>query len=140
MKRLPRLSLGRCTGFTRFPTVRQQLLKELQALDGPLDPSVLFRLPYLNAVCCETLRIYPVGMLTFPRVTRSRLELMGSSLEPGTIVVGCIYLAITARMSTQFPMNSGPNGFWNAAILLLNIYRLVGASGVALAWRLPNSR
>jgi cytochrome P450 family 110 len=77
----------------KFPTVRKQLLKELQALDGPLDPSVLFRLPYLNAVCCETLRIYPVGMLTFARVTKSRVELMGSSLEPGTIVVGCIYLA-----------------------------------------------
>src|SRR6266446_10660435 len=56
----------------KFPTVRKQLLKELQALDGPLDPSVLFRLPYLNAVCCETLRIYPVGMLTFSRVTKSR--------------------------------------------------------------------
>ena len=77
----------------KFPTLRKQLLKELQALDGPLDPSVLFRLPYLNAVCCETLRIYPVGMLTFARVTKSRVELMGSSLEPGTIVVGCIYLA-----------------------------------------------
>ena len=77
----------------KLPMVRKQLLNELQAFDGPLDPSVLFRLPYLNAVCCETLRIYPVGMLTFPRVTRSRLELMGSSLEPGTIVVGCIYLA-----------------------------------------------
>src|SRR6202049_4824458 len=76
----------------KLPVVRKQLLKELQALDGPLNPSVLFRLPYRNAVCCETLRIYPVGMLTFPRVTKSRVELMGSSLEPGTIVVGCIYL------------------------------------------------
>jgi cytochrome P450 family 110 len=77
----------------KFPTVRMQLWKELQALNGSLDPSVLFRLPYLNAVCCETLRIYPVGMLTLSRVTKSRVDLMGSSLEPGTIVVGCIYLA-----------------------------------------------
>src|ERR1700719_2244236 len=77
----------------KLPVVREQLLNELQALDCPLDPSVLFRLPYLNAVCSETLRIYPVGMLTFPRVTKSRLELTGSLLEPGTIVVGCIYLA-----------------------------------------------
>jgi cytochrome P450 family 110 len=77
----------------KFPTVRQQLLKELQVLDGSLDPSVVFQLPYLNAVCCETLRIYPVGMTTFPRVTKSTVELMGSALEPGTIVLGCIYLA-----------------------------------------------
>jgi len=77
----------------KFPIVRKQLWKELQTLNGSLDPSVLFRLPYLNAVCCETLRIYPVGMLTFSRVTKSRVELMAFSLEPGTIVVGCIYLA-----------------------------------------------
>jgi cytochrome P450 len=77
----------------KLPMVRAKLLNELQALDGPLDPTALFRLPYLSAVCSETLRIYPVGMLTFPRVTRSRLELRGSFLEPGTIVVGCIYLA-----------------------------------------------
>jgi cytochrome P450 family 110 len=77
----------------KLPAVREQLLNELQPLGGFLDPNVLFRLPYLNAVCCETLRIYPVGMATFARVTKSPVELMGSSLEPGTVVVGCIYLA-----------------------------------------------
>ena len=77
----------------KFPTVRDRLLNELQALDGRADFSTLVRLPYLNAVCCETLRIYPVVMATFGRVTKSPIELMGCSLEPGTIVVGCIYLA-----------------------------------------------
>jgi cytochrome P450 len=76
----------------KLPAVRHELSTELDALEGSLDPAVLFRLPYLNAVCCETLRIYPVGLLTFPRVTKSRIELTGSLLEPGTIVVGCIYL------------------------------------------------
>ena len=77
----------------KLPAVREQLLNELRPLGGSLDPNVLFRLPYLNAVCCETLRIYPVGMATFARVTKSPVELMGSLLEPGTVVVGCIYLA-----------------------------------------------
>jgi len=77
----------------KLPTVREKLLRELQAVSGPLDPGVLFRLPYLNAICSETLRIYPVGLLTFPRVTRARVELKGSVLEPGTVVAGCIYLA-----------------------------------------------
>jgi cytochrome P450 family 110 len=76
----------------KLPLVREQLLNELETVDGALDPSVTFRLPYLNAVCCETLRIYPVGMLTFARVAKSRVEVIGASLEPGTIVVGCIYL------------------------------------------------
>jgi len=77
----------------KFPRIREQLLQEIQGLDDPLDPSTLFNLPYLNAVCCETLRIYPVGMLTFPRVVRSPIELMGHLLEPGTLVIGSIYLA-----------------------------------------------
>ena len=77
----------------KLPVVRQKLVAELQTLEDPHDPGVLFRLPYLNAVCNETLRIYPVGLLTFPRMARSQLELMGCSLSSGTIVVGCIYLA-----------------------------------------------
>jgi cytochrome P450 family 110 len=75
----------------KFPKVRERMLAELQASD-PADPGVLSRHPYLNAVCCETLRIYPVGMLTFPRVATSTVEVMGYSLEPGTVVVGSIYL------------------------------------------------
>jgi cytochrome P450 len=77
----------------KIPAVRKQLLDELQALDGIVDPGALSRLPYLNAVCSETLRIHPVAMLTFARVTKSRVELEGCSLEPGAIVIGCIYLA-----------------------------------------------
>jgi cytochrome P450 len=85
----------------KIPGVRERLLQELQGLDDPFDPGALSRLPYLNAVCCETLRIYPVGMLTFPRVVRSPVELMGHSLEPGTIVVGSIYL--THRREDLYP-------------------------------------
>jgi cytochrome P450 len=72
----------------KFPKVREQLLAEIDSA----ETGALSKLPYLNAVCCETLRIYPVGMLTFPRVTTSTVEVMGYSLEPGTVVVGAIYL------------------------------------------------
>lgn len=85
----------------KFPRVREQLLQELEKLDNPLDLNALLRLQYLNAVCCETLRIYPVGMLTFPRVVRLPVELMGHSLEPGTTVIGSIYL--THRREDIYP-------------------------------------
>ena len=75
----------------KLPEVRQKLREELD-LGDVNDPNTLFRLPYLNAVCSETLRIYPVGMLTFPRVVRIPVELMGYKLEPGTVVFGSIYL------------------------------------------------
>ena len=75
------------------PQVRHRLFEELESSDLNLEPGDVFRLPYLSAVCSETLRIHPVAMLTFPRVARLRVELAGKVMEPGTVVVGCIYLA-----------------------------------------------
>ncbi|PSB03725.1 cytochrome P450, partial [filamentous cyanobacterium Phorm 46] len=60
-----------------LPSVRQKLLQELDSLGENPDPMEISRLPYLSAVWQETLRIYPVGMLTFPRVVREPVELMG---------------------------------------------------------------
>jgi len=74
------------------PEVREKLLQELDTLGDSPDPMSIFRLPYLTAVCNETLRIHSVAMLTFPRVVQERVEVLGHSLEPGAIVVGCMYL------------------------------------------------
>lgn len=74
-----------------LPDVRAKLLKELDAADLS-DPISLTKLPYLTAVCQETLRIYPVAMLTFPRRVEQPIELLGYPIEPGTLLVGCIYL------------------------------------------------
>ncbi|GAX42700.1 cytochrome P450 [Tolypothrix sp. NIES-4075] len=76
----------------KLPDVRQKLLQELDSLGENPDSSIIFKLPYLNAVYSETLRIYPVGMLNFPRVVRTPLSLCGHQLEPGTVVLGSIYL------------------------------------------------
>jgi cytochrome P450 family 110 len=84
----------------KFPEVRERLLEEFRVLNST-DHGTISRLPYLNAVCCETLRIYPVGMLTFPRITTSTVEVMDHSLEPGTMVVGSIYL--THRRKEIYP-------------------------------------
>ncbi|HEY9638357.1 MAG TPA: cytochrome P450 [Coleofasciculaceae cyanobacterium] len=75
-----------------LPDVGEKLLKELATLGDSPDPISISRLPYLTAVCQETLRIYPVGMLTFPRVVRSPVKLMDYELEPDTVLMGCIYL------------------------------------------------
>ncbi|MBW4645421.1 MAG: cytochrome P450 [Goleter apudmare HA4340-LM2] len=74
------------------PEVREKLLQELDNLGDAPDPMSIFRLPYLTAFCNETLRIYPVAMLTFPRIVQEPVELLGHALEPGTIIVGCMYL------------------------------------------------
>ncbi|MFN6568049.1 cytochrome P450 [Dendronalium sp. ChiSLP03b] len=85
----------------KIPSVRQKLLQELDSLGDNPDPNAIFKLPYLNAVCSETLRIYPVAMLTFPRVLKTHVSLGGYELEPETGVIGSIYL--THRREDLYP-------------------------------------
>jgi cytochrome P450 len=75
----------------KIPRVKEKLLAEIHGLGDNFEPSSVFKLPYLNAVCNEALRIYPVGMLTFPRVVTTPVSLCGHELEPGTVVIGSIY-------------------------------------------------
>lgn len=76
----------------RLPEVKEKLLQELQSVSDRTDWMSIFKLPYLTAVCNETLRIHPVAMLTFPRMVVEPVEILGHHLDPNTIVIGCIYL------------------------------------------------
>ena len=76
-----------------LPEVKEKLLAEIATVDPAADAMTISKLPYLSAVCSETLRIYPVGMLTFPRITQEPVSLQGYEIPANTIVVGCIYLA-----------------------------------------------
>lgn len=76
-----------------LPEVKEKLLAEIATLDPAADAIAISKLPYLSAVCAETLRIYPVGMLTFPRLTQEAVSLQGYDIPAQTVVVGCIYLA-----------------------------------------------
>ncbi|MCT7977430.1 cytochrome P450 [Laspinema olomoucense] len=75
-----------------IPEVENRLREEMATLGDNPAPMDIFGLPYLTAVCNEVLRLYPVGMLTFPRRVEEPIDLLGYSLEVGTDLVGCIYL------------------------------------------------
>ncbi|MDZ7959271.1 MAG: cytochrome P450 [Aulosira sp. DedQUE10] len=75
-----------------LPEVKEKLVQELDTLSENPDPNAIFRLPYLNAVCSETLRLYPVAMLGLNRLVKSPLEIAGYKFDTGTILVPCIYL------------------------------------------------
>jgi cytochrome P450 family 110 len=75
-----------------LPEVGQKLQKELAEVDENCDPVSITRLPYLTAVCDETLRIYPVGLFTFMRALKEPLHLMGHDFEAETVLGPCIYL------------------------------------------------
>ena len=84
-----------------LPEVQDRLLKELNTLAPNSDPSEIARLPYLTAVCQETLRIYPIAITTFVRILKSPFEVMGYEFEPGTALVPVVYL--THRREDIYP-------------------------------------
>ncbi|NET24669.1 cytochrome P450 [Okeania sp. SIO1I7] len=76
----------------RQPEIYNKLLSELEDLGDHPDPMAVIKLPYLNAVCCETLRIYPVAIITSARITKSPITIMGQAYPEGTALAPCIYL------------------------------------------------
>jgi cytochrome P450 len=70
------------------------LLKKLrqELTDAPSDAMSLMRLPLLNAVCMETLRIYPVAFIAGPRLTLKPVTIMGQRFEANVLLTPCIYL------------------------------------------------
>lgn len=77
------------------PEVKARLVEQLRGLPEPLDPETIAHLPYLEAVCSETLRLDPVAPM-IGRVLRKGLTLQGYDLEPGT-AVGISILQIHRR-------------------------------------------
>jgi cytochrome P450 len=73
--------------------VSATLRAELDRLSPDADPSAIARLPYLTAVCQETLRLHPIAINAFPRVVKQPITLAGYTLDPGSILIPSIYLA-----------------------------------------------
>lgn len=76
----------------KVPEVRTKLLAELSDIIPDTNPSEIAKLPYLSAVCSETLRIYPLVLFTFSRTLKQPLRVMGYDLPAGTMLTPCIYL------------------------------------------------
>ncbi|NEP52661.1 MAG: cytochrome P450 [Moorea sp. SIO3C2] len=90
----------------RLPQVYEKLMAELDTLGDNPDSSAITKLPYLNAVCHETLRIYPPTILGAYRIAQKPIEIMGYHFESGTYILPCIYL--THRQEDLYPE---PNHF-----------------------------
>lgn len=76
----------------KLPQVREKLLAELATVTDVSDFKALNQLRYLHAVCMETLRIYPIAINTFPRITKSTLTIGDYQYPPETVLFPCIYL------------------------------------------------
>ena len=83
------------------PGVLDKLLRELDSLGSAVEPTAIAQLPYLNAICQETLRIYPLTPIAFPRIAKLPLQVGGYQIEPGCALAPCIYL--THQRSDLYP-------------------------------------
>ncbi|MCC5667715.1 cytochrome P450 [Nostoc sp. CHAB 5784] len=75
------------------PEVKYRLMQELNTLDDLTNPEAITQLPYLTAVCQETLRIHPIALICTPRMVKDKVEIMGHEFTSETVLVPCIYLA-----------------------------------------------
>ncbi|HEY9602830.1 MAG TPA: cytochrome P450 [Allocoleopsis sp.] len=74
------------------PDVREKLQQELETLGENPNPMEIAQLPYLTAVCQETLRMYPVIPVIFPRITKSPVNIAGYQFDAETTFMPSIYL------------------------------------------------
>ena len=72
--------------------VREKLLEEIESLGTNSPLMQIAQLPYLTAVCQETLRMYPVLPVLFPRITKSPMKIAGYLLDAETTLMPSIYL------------------------------------------------
>ncbi len=118
----------------RHPEVGDRLLQEIGRIT---DPDALAHQPYLTAVCKEALRIYPIALIAQPRVAREHLTLAGYDLEPGTVLVPCIYLSHRDPQQFPAPDQFQPQRFLERKMSPYEYFPFVGGSrsciGMALS-------
>ena len=90
---------------------RDRLLEELAPLGPNPDPMALQALPYLNALCQETLRLYPIALISQPRRVCRPLSLGRYTYDVGTILVPCIYTAHRRPETYPEPLTFRPERF-----------------------------
>lgn len=93
------------------PQVQQQLQQELETLGDTPSPEAIAQLPYLTAICQETLRIYPIALICTPRMVKDSIQLAGYDLAAGTVLVPCIYLAHRRAATYPQPEQFQPQRF-----------------------------
>ncbi|BAZ13485.1 cytochrome P450 [Calothrix sp. NIES-4071] len=74
------------------PDILEKLQHELDSLGDNNNPMEIAQLPYLTAVCQETLRMYPVLPVLFPRITKSSINIAGYKFDAETTLMPSIYL------------------------------------------------
>lgn len=95
------------------PDVREKLLHELDSLGDNPSPLEITQQPYLTAVCQETLRMYPVLPVLFPRITKSPLKITSYQFDAETTLMPSIFMVHYREDLYPNPQQFKPERFLN---------------------------
>lgn len=84
----------------RHPEVMAKLRVELESFGSEPDPERILTLPYLNAVCNETIRLHPI-LAECARVPMQSMEILGRTIPAGRALV--VSIAGIHHDSTLYP-------------------------------------
>ncbi|MFK8185214.1 MAG: cytochrome P450 [Phormidesmis sp.] len=73
------------------PEIKAKLIEELEDAGPDADIMTLAKLPYLSAVASESLRLYPIVPIIFPRITKNAVTIQGRTYPPETALAPCVY-------------------------------------------------
>jgi cytochrome P450 len=121
------------------PDARARLLVELDALGPEAEPGELAACPYLEAVCNEALRLYPVVPEVIRKLERP-LELMGYTLPVGVAVAACISQVHAREDVFSNASAFSPERFLGRRYEPLSSARSAAVRGAALGLPSPSTR
>ena len=93
------------------PEVKNKLMGELDTLGHIPKAEDINQLPYLNAICQETMRLHPIALICTPRMTKDTVKIAGDEFTLGTVLVPCIYLAHRRQETYPEPNKFIPERF-----------------------------
>ncbi|MDB9313730.1 cytochrome P450 [Spirulina sp. CS-785/01] len=108
--------------------VLSRLEQELNTVGTQAAPHELCQLPYLQAVCQETLRTYPIAIIAQPRVLQEDYTIHNYLLTKDTIVVPNIYLAHHREGTFQQSDQFNPDRFLNRTFTAYEFFPFGGGS------------
>ncbi len=93
------------------PQVKTKLLQELNSLNPIPTPEEITQLPYLDAVCKETMRLHPIALICTPRIVKEPVQIDKYQFLPNTVLIPCIYLAHRRSHTYNSPTTYIPERF-----------------------------
>lgn len=114
------------------PSVLERLLREISQHLPTDDWERLARLPYLKAVCHESLRMYPIVTIPTGRKLRKPRYIDGYEFDAGVTLLPCTYLVHHRPELYPEPEEFRPERFLDALTRPASSSRSVAGRGYAL--------